>query len=122
MSDRIEKEMEYTLEKYKFVGDFLNQIDKLIDDKAPKDLIQAKYKELKEWSKLEYNKVSKYKHNDGYISQWYEPLITDIYVTSFDIAKTNSSIDKIKIAIIDGLSYFGHWNGMLKGYKKQEVD
>lgn len=121
MSDRIEKEINYTLEKYKYAGDFLNQIDKLIDDKAPKDLIQAKYKELKEWFKLEYNKVSKYKHLDGYISQWYEPMIRDIYVTSFDLAKTNSTVDKIKMAIIDGLSYLSYWDVLLKNYKNKEV-
>lgn len=118
MNDRIEKEKSYTIESYKFAGDFLNQIDKLIDEKASKDLIQDKYKELKEWFKVEYNKVSKYSHMDGYISQWYDPMIRDIYVKSFYMAKTNSSVDKINMAIVDGLDYFGYWNSMLKSYKK----
>lgn len=113
MNDRINKEKEYTLINFEYAGDLLNQIDKLIDDKAPIDLIKSKYKELKEWFKLEYNKISKLKQAGGYISRWYQPMIRDIYVSSFGMAKTNSSMYKIKMAIIDGLSYYRYWVGVL---------
>ena len=118
MSDWIHKEKAYTLENYKYAGEFLNQIDKLIVDKASKDVIQAKYKNLKEWFKLEYHKVSKYKNDGGYLSQWYAPMITDIYVTSLDMAKTNYTVEKIKVAIFDALAHYGYWDGMLRNYEK----
>jgi hypothetical protein len=113
MSDRMAKEKDYTLINYTYVSDALNELDKLINDQAPKSLIQFKYKSLKGWLKNEYSKVTKYDYNEGYILQWYAPMITDIYVNSFDIAKTNSSVSQIKDAVIDGLNYYNYWVGML---------
>lgn len=112
MNDRIVIEKEYILKNYKYAGELLNQIDKLIDDKAPIDVIKEKYKELKHWFKLEYSKVTKLKQAGGYISRGYQPMIRDINVSSFGMAKTNSSMDKIKMAIIDGLSYYRYWVGV----------
>jgi hypothetical protein len=97
----------------------LNDMEILFDQKASKELIQDKYKKLKEWFKLEYKKVQTYKHDDGYICQWYHPLITDIFVTSLDLAKTNSAPEKIKTAIYDASSYYMYWNGHLESYEKE---
>ncbi|KNY30161.1 hypothetical protein [Pseudobacteroides cellulosolvens] len=120
-NQRFEKERIYTEKNYKYIEDSLKNIEMLIDNRDKKEVIQSKYKQMKEWLKIEYNKILKYKNNDGYISQWYDPLISDIYVQSFSIANVNSPVDKIKLAIYDALDYFSYWNNMLIGYKNERI-
>jgi hypothetical protein len=107
---------QFVIEQFAFMKNHLNSIDILLNEKAPKELIQEQYKILKEWSKSQYNEFDKYVELFGYIPSFYFPMIQDIYVNSFGMAKTNSSVGNIKDAIVDALDYFTHWDLQLKSF------
>ena len=114
MGKRTAVEMEFVKERYKFVDGMLGELEKLIDDKGQKETIQAKYKEVKHWFEAEYRELSKVRHGGGYVETIYVPLITDIFVQSFDLARTNSPIEKIELAMVNGRDYFIYWCAQLK--------
>ena len=108
-----EDERLFVLDRYKLVNAMLEEIEKLLNENAPKEAVQAKYGQMKYWCKAEYNTLAKNRHDGGYIQTIYAPLIEDIYVQAFDRAKTNSPIEKIGVAIYDGRDYYMYWSAQL---------
>lgn len=94
----------FVTERYDHIEQELNELEGLLKYRASKKIIQAKYKELKNWFKDEYRETQK--SQKEYIGQWYAPLVVDIYIQSFSVANTNACISKIELALYNALDYF----------------
>ena len=109
-------EKKYVVESYDYIEQKLIEIDNLIKGKSSPVIIKTKYKELKDWARTEYNKTHKAISMGEYIYQWYEGLITDIYIKSFRKANANGPMPKIEDAIINAIDYLNYHKERYKKY------
>lgn len=110
----------YIIASYEKIDNELKRLEQLIEEKDIQQL-QHYYKDFKNWLKEEHREYQKDKYEDTNITQWYMPLLEDIYVNSFSIAKTNGSINDIKNAVYDAINNYAHykdWIEDIKNYKE----
>ena len=92
-------------EKKEKIKKDLIRIRGLIDSKAPKEIIQGEFKDLKKWLEKEYQIYSRREYRGtNYQICYHHTILADVYIEGVKPTHTNASVNKINKAI--GLALF----------------